>query len=245
MENIFEYDFEIEYADIDSHNHLTDYALLKYLQEIASFHASILGYGLYDTPRTRVAWILLDWKLQVFSRPSWRDKIHIKTWPSKTELASCYRDFEVFNEAGERICIATSKWVLFNIDTHKINRFTSEFKKAFSPVCRRVFDEEIEKLEEPNHFDLKTNYTILRRDIDTNYHANNLNYLCFAYEALPQEVFENANFQNVDIMYKKQCLLGDEITCFYTKTSEKEHVITIKSKNLKVLHAIIKLKERT
>ena len=29
MENIFEYDFEVQYADIDSNNHLTDYAVLE------------------------------------------------------------------------------------------------------------------------------------------------------------------------------------------------------------------------
>lgn len=242
MENTFEYTFEIQYADIDSQNHLTDYSLLKYLQEIACLHASSLGYGLYDTPHTRVAWLLLDWKLQILSRPSWCDKVHIKTWPSKTDLASCYRDFEVFNENGERICIATSKWILFNIDTLKISRLTPEIAKAFTPVCRRVFGNEIEKLKEPSSFDLETNYTILKRDIDTNNHVNNLNYLYFAYEALPIDVSQNANFQDIDIMYKKQCLLGDEITCFYSKVSEKEHVITIKSKDLKVLHAIVRLK---
>ena len=44
-------------------------------------------------------------------------------------------------------------------------------------------------------------------------------------------------------MYKKQCLLGDEIVCFYTKVTDNEHIVTIKSKDLKVLHAIVKLKE--
>lgn len=243
MENIFEYDFEVQYADIDSHNHLTDYAILKYLQEIACLHAASLGHGLYDTPHTRTVWLILYWKMQIISRPSWRDTLHIKTWPSKIDVASCYRDFEIFNKDGERIGIATSKWVLFNIDTHKICRLTPEIQNAFSPVCRRVFENEIEKLKEPNTFNLETNYTILKRDIDTNQHVNNLNYIYFAYEALPVEVFENANFCNIDIMYKKQCLLGDEIVCFYTKVTNNEHIVTIKSKDLKVLHAIVKLKE--
>ena len=192
MENIFEYDFEIEYADIDSHNRLSDYALLKYLQEIACLHASTLEHGLYDAPRTRVAWLLLDWKLQVFSRPSWCDKIHIKTWPSKTDLASCYRDFEVFDETGQRVCIATSKWVLFNIDTKKITRLSPEIEEVFAPVNRRVFENEIEKLKEPNYCDLETSYTILRRDIDTNNHVNN--YLSHIYDKYQwNTIFNNFN----------------------------------------------------
>ncbi len=244
MKNVFEYDFEIQYADIDSKNHLTDYALLKYLQEVATIHASVLNYGLYDTPRIRTVWLLLDWKLQVISRPAWHQKIHIKTWPSKNDLSSCYRDFEVYDDTGKCICIATSKWVLFNIDTHKINRFTSQYQEAFPLYNKRVFNSEIEKLKEPDHFDCQTNYTILRRDIDTNLHVNNLNYLLFAYEALPKEVFDNSDFENIDIMYKKQCLLGDQIICFYTKISDNEHIITIKSHDLKILHSIIKLKGR-
>ena len=243
MENIFEYDFTIDYASVDLHNYLTDFALLKYLQETACLHAAKLGYGLYDIPHTHVVWLLLDWKLQVFARPSWKDKIHIRTWPSKTDLASCYRDFEVFDNTGERICIATSRWVLFHIENHRISKLTPEINKVFSPFPQRVFENEIEKLKEPCCFDSEINYTILRRDIDTNKHVNNLNYLRFAYEALPAEIYENTKFSHIEIMYKKQCLLGDNIVCLYTKISEKEHIVTIKSKDLSVLHAIIKLKE--
>ena len=65
MKNVFEYDFEIQYADIDSKNHLTDYALLKYLQEVATIHASVLNYGLYDTPRIRTG--LASFRLEITS----------------------------------------------------------------------------------------------------------------------------------------------------------------------------------
>ena len=129
--------------------------------------------------------------------------------------------------------------------THiKLIGLQANTKKLFPLYNKRVFNSEIEKLKEPDHFDCQTNYTILRRDIDTNLHVNNLNYLLFAYEALPKEVFDNSDFENIDIMYKKQCLLGDQIICFYTKISDNEHIITIKSHDLKILHSIIKLKGR-
>ena len=90
-------------------------------------------------------------------------------------------------------------------------------------------------------FDKSISYTIGQRDIDSNHHVNNLSYLDFAYETLPIEYFKK-EFSQVEIMYKKECTLGETIKCLYTKISDKEYVITIKSEDLKELLCIIKLK---
>ena len=242
MDNIFEKYFDIQYCDIDSNNKLTDFAFFKYLQEVACLHADKLGFGYYDSSRTRLVWLLLDWKVEIFSKPRWMDRILIKTWPSKIEVASSYRDFEVYDSNNNLIGRATSKWVLFNIDTNRISKLSDEVKSVFKPVGKRVFDVEIEKLKEPDSFSNFIDYTISKRDIDTNLHVNNLNYIWFAYEAMPLSVFQNSNFSSIDVMYKKQCVLGDEISCFYTDLGNNEHVVTIKSKDLKIVHAILRFK---
>ena len=66
---MYTHEFTIQYVDIDSNNNLSDYGLLKYLQEIACLHADTKGYGLKDTPINRLAWIILNWRIRVFSRP--------------------------------------------------------------------------------------------------------------------------------------------------------------------------------
>lgn len=240
MKNIFEHNFEIYYCDIDSNNKLTSFAFLKFMQEAACLHADKLGLGLNDVPRTHLVWLILDWKVEIISRPSWMDKILVRTWPSKIDGASCYRDFEVFDSNNSLIGKATSKWVLFNVDTKRICRLTDNIESVFTPVEKRVFDSEIKKLSQPESFENHINYTVSKRDIDTNLHVNNLNYIWFAYEAMPLDVLENNNFNKIEIMYKKQCMLDDEICCFYTKQENNEHIITIKSKDLKTLHAILK-----
>ena len=62
----------------------------------------------------------------------------------------------------------------------------------------------------------------------------------FAYEALPEEIYENCEFNNIEIMYKRQTKLNDEIKCLYTKDGE-QNIVTIKSIDDNLLHAIIKL----
>ena len=57
---------------------------------------------------------------------------------------------------------------------------------------------------------------------------------------LPEEIYEKDEFNNIEIMYKKQIKLNNEIKCLYTKEQEQS-IVTIKSADNKLLHAIIKL----
>ena len=234
--NIYEHSFEVQYADLDTENKLSVYSFFKYFQEMGCLHAASLGYGINDIPRTGFAWILLDWKVQIFNYPKWNDKINIKTWPSKAELASCFRDFEMYNENGEKIAIATSRWVFFDVNKKRISKLTEEVSRAFTIVDKRVFNTEIAKLEDPAGSTFAIDYTVLKRDIDTNLHVNNLNYISIALEALPVEM---PKCPTIEVMYKKQCILGDKIKCFYKK-EETSNIVTIKSEDLGSLHAIAK-----
>ncbi len=240
--HVFEHDFYVEYPDISLDCHMSYYGFFKYLQEIGCLHASKLHFGLDNINETGFVWILLDWKLKIFSRPFWKSKIHIKTWPSKMDLASCFRDYEIYDEKGNVLAIATSKWVLFNIRTGHISKILPEVASKFAVNGLRVFDSEIEKLKEPISYESTFSYNILRRDIDTNHHVNNLNYINFALESLPLDVYNSINFSSIEIMYKKQCIFGNLITCYYHKETEQEHIVTIKSSDGNLLHAIIRLR---
>ena len=83
-------------------------------------------------------------------------------------------------------------------------------------------------------------YKVIKRDIDINNHVHNLYYLDFAYEALPEDVYRADECNNIEVMYKKQIKLADEIVCLYAK-EKNENIVSIKSKDKKILHAIVKL----
>ena len=124
-------------------------------------------------------------------------------------------------------------------DTKNILTVPPHIVDAYGTVDRKVFGTEISRLKQPDaDFSNRFDYTILRRDIDTNNHVNNSNYLSFACETLPYDIYNNMNFKNIEVMYRKQCLLGDKISCLYNFENGK-HYITIKSSDLKILHAII------
>lgn len=233
-------DIKVRYEDVDKKNNLTLKGFLKYLVDTAAKHSNNAGYGLNNIPNTKVAWLILNWRVQIFRYPKTSEMIHITTWARSMSKLYSYRDFEVFDDFGNRIAIASSKWVLVNFYTKSIAKISQEIIDSYGPIEKMIFDKEIEKINEPkedytNRFD----YTILRRDLDTNNHVNNLNYLDFAIEALPENVYENMEFKNISVLYKKQCLIGDKITCLYTINNINEHVIVIKSNDLQTLHSIV------
>lgn len=235
---IFEAKFKIGFWNIDSENKITTRSIIQFMQEGAGMHSHLVGYGL-DNPNC--SWVILNWKLKVFSRPSWGNTITIKTWPRVIEKFYSYRDFEAFDENGKLIAISTSKWILVNPTNLSISKITPEMVDAYGIYDKKVFEEDMEeKINIPEQLDLIYSYTIQKRDIDTNHHVNNLNYIDFAIEALPEEVYINNSISNIEIIYKKQILYKDTIKVYYS-FKNNTHIITIKNVQDSIVHAIIKI----
>ena len=230
----------IKYLDIGRNNKLSNKAIINYMQDIAISHADSLGNGVNNSEKTHTAWILLNWKIKVFDRPKCEEIIKINTWPRTMERFYSWRDFELYNE-DKKLAIATSKWILVNTETGKIERISEELKQKYTLKEECVFEGQIEeKLKEPEDMVLMYEETIGRTKMDTNNHLNNLYYLDYAIESLPEEVYQNSIFNNIEIMYKKEIKYKDKIKCFY-KYENNEHIVAIKNEDLSVLHAIIKL----
>ena len=233
--------FTVTLPDVGEKNRLTNKAILRMLQEIACIHSSYANFGVNDAEKTGTAWILLNWKLQVFSRPIWNTKLKVNTWSSNQNHLSFYRDFEIFDDNNQLVALATSKWVLYDINKGSLVKITDDIKSRYVHIDKHVFESKMtEKLKEPENSTLSTVYKVCRRDIDTNHHVNNLNYLDFAYEALPEDSFYNNEFNNIEIMYKHEAKLGESLNIFYAK-QEDASIVTIKNKDDDKLNCIVKL----
>ena len=238
--SIIEHDFDFSIRDINKNTELTDKALFGFFEDIGGYHSDKVGFGLKNIEENRISWVLLHWKLKVLKRIKYGDKIHIKTWSRGSIRASCFRDFEVYNNNNELCAIATSKWTVFHLDKGLI-RLTDDIIGKYETEEKQVFESfNFDKIKEPENSILTYEYTVQRRDIDINNHMHNLYYLDLAYEALPNDIYENHSFDNVEIMYKSGAYLGDKLKCFYSQENN-EHLVTIKSNDESTLHAIIKL----
>ena len=238
---ICEYNYRLGFTDIGKDNLITNKGVLKLLENAGGMHSSQVGYGLNQIEDTKLSWVLLSWKVKILKRAKYNDVVYVKTWARNSSKISTYRDYEVYNENGELIIIGTSKWTLINIETKILEKLSDKLIKAYNEEEKMVFGEEkIPKLVEPKEYDSKINYRILRSQIDVNEHVNNLYYLDFANEALPEKIYKMPECNNIEIMYKKQIKYGEDIVCLY-KNENNENIITIKDKHEQITHAIIKL----
>lgn len=238
---IFETTYIVGVTDVGLSNKLTNKGIVKILENAAAMHSDKLGYGLNQIEKTKLSWILLNWKVQVLKRPIYNSELRIKTWASGIDKITTCRDFEIYDKDGNIIIIASSKWTLVNIDTKKLELITEDIEERYSPEDKHVFkDFTFKKLMEPENIESISQINIEKRDIDINGHVHNLFYLDYAYEALPEQI-ENQEFDNIEIMYKKEIKMQDSpVKCNYSN-KEGKNIITIKSSDDRILHSIIYL----
>ena len=240
---IYKEKFKIGLKDVWKGKEVSNKAILEYLEDIASYHSDSVGYGINTTDFTHLTWLLLDWKVKIIKRPEYGQILEIHTWSRNIVKCYAYRDFEIYDENNNLCVIASSKWLLINNQTAKIAKIEQKMADKYeSELDKSVFEErEIEKIKEPENYKSSIIYQVKRKDIDVIGHVHNLYYLDIAYETLPEEIYEQRPFNEVRIMYKKEIRLGDSVKCKYAYQNN-QHIIVIKSKDEKTLHAIISLK---
>lgn len=227
--------------DIGISNKVTNKAILGMLEDVAGFHSDIAGYGVGNIEQTHLSWILLGWKVEIIQRPKYGEKLEIVTWSRGVKRIYAYRDFEIYNDKKELIAKATSKWVLIDINKGRMITITDEIADKYEKEEKKCFEEEpAYKIEEPENYEHSGEYSIKRSVIDVNKHVHNINYINIAYEALPEEIYNSEEFNNFEIVYKKEIKYGENVKCLYGKKDGK-NIIVIKDENEEKIHACVKL----
>lgn len=238
---IYTYKYRLGFTDVNSECKMSNKAALKMLENAAGTHSESVGYGLNNREDKGVTWVILSWKVKILKRPKYNSQLTVNTWARDPNKICIYRDYEILDEAGEVCVLATSKCALIDLKTEKLSPITPELVKAYKIEKTSVFEDcTLNKLPEPKTIVSKMKYKILRSDIDMNKHVHNLYYLDFAYETLPEDIYQAGELNNMEIMYKKQIKLGDNVICLYTKEDEK-NIVTIKSEDDSILHTVIYL----
>lgn len=228
---IYEESYRVGIESIDKDDLATNRAIFTYLEDIACDHASNVSLEFLNLKPGMAHWILLSWKLHIFKRPTYNETVLVKTWIECADKASCIRDFEVINADDEVLAIASSRWVLLNLETRKIIKLSDEYIGQFGmEPDKKVFDEPFARFIEPKEYDYEIPYKVERRDIDLNNHVHNLNYLDIAYEIIPADVYYNNNFDTINIEYKKEIKFDDDVKCYYKSLNNGDkHLVVFKT----------------
>ena len=223
---IFEQDFKTTLEDIDKNAYITNKAILSYFENTATYHSDSMGGGINAVKETGQTWIVLDWRVKVLNRVKYGEPIKVRTWSRGFQKFFAFRDYELINAKGEVCAIGTSRWILRDIEKHRMTLLNENLMKGYESEDKTVFcDEDFSKMSEPDLYSNEIEYTAMRRDIDFNGHMHNLYHFDLAYDTLPKDVYENSVFDNFRITYKKEIKLGENVICKYSLDENKNTVV--------------------
>lgn len=205
---IFKHKFEVGLDDVNLNYKMTDRAILRYFEDIAGLHSDSIQNGLENIGEQNLAWMLIEWTVDIQDRPKYGDKISVRTWVKPSLTRYIYRDFEI--RKNGKICIkATSKWAIVGMQHKSIVRASKELFDAYQPEEDEAIPMySLGRLHVREKYSEHQKVIIRKTDIDVNQHVNNLNYLHLFSELMDF----GEQFNRFRIIYKKEIKYGDQIT---------------------------------
>ncbi|MBA0680733.1 hypothetical protein Goari_012418 [Gossypium aridum] len=198
------------------------------LQEVGGNHAQSVGFsrdGFATSPTMRklhLIWVTARMHIEVYKYPAWSDVIEIETWCQNEGRIGTRRDWILKDVAtGEVIGRATSKWVMMNEDTRRLQKVSDDVKEEYLVFCPReprlAFPEEnnkslkkISKLEDPVQYS-RLGLMPRRADLDMNQHVNNVTYIGWVLESMPEEIIDTHELQTITLDYRRECQRDDVV----------------------------------
>lgn len=187
-------------SDYDRAGHLSYEALLQILENTGTKHTMTV----YDKVASGgIAWVLLDWRIEIAHRPRQFQRLYVKTWVhGKAPASTVYRSFIVTDDQEREYLRASAKFALVDLKEQRMMRIGEELFHSYGPEDLSAFDDEALRLIVPEVFDTIQPILLRGSDIDYNGHVHNTRYIDFALDALPEADCAANDFMKVRIIYR-------------------------------------------
>ncbi len=210
--NLYSKEFSISSYDLNPKGKARLTTMANFFQELAYHHATQLGFGYRDMKARQTTWVLSRMRIRMESYPAWDEKISMETWPSGVDKLFALRDFRIKNSTGQIIGVASTAWLILNIETHRLIRpkeALEHFKLIVHP--ERVFDESLEKIEIPQPTDPLQLHRVVYSDLDIIGHVNNVKYMEWCIDSVTGKPKPDKEIREFEINFSQEALLDDQI----------------------------------
>jgi medium-chain acyl-[acyl-carrier-protein] hydrolase len=217
----FEKEYRVHVYETGPDGKLSLYALFNYLQDIASDHAVLLGFGRDDLMRDNRIWVLSRMYAEISTWPLWEDKIVVRTWPNGTDKLFALRNYEVNFPEGGHIASGTSSWLILDQITRRVQRpetTLSRFNPNLHPEASPLrYATKLEQTAESGIESLP--FKVKVSDIDLNLHTNNVQYLKWACDTYGIDFVIKNIPKSAEINYLAESVFDEDIVI---KTSAEQ-----------------------
>lgn len=197
--------------------------MLALLEEAAAEHCYSIGYGLYDLMKLNIGWVLVSGALEMERYPRYKEKITIRTWLSSYSTIRGYRENLIYDEQGEVIGRAKGLWIFYNVLLRKPVPVFDEIKCRWptfgEEVLQYKFPAKINSLKSAEY---KKEIKVNSSDVDIYQHANNIRYLQWLIDSVPEETVEKKNLHYIEGKFISEIKSGDLVDML-TEKNENNH----------------------
>jgi len=206
MKSVAEYEefFRVELFDINQKGVATILTIADFLQQTGMNHAFILfdkaGLAMDD----ETAFVLTRLKIRMNRYPKWRESVFVHTWLSPIVDKFIVRNFEIYDGNRNLIGTAINSATPFNLkERRSIPLDEKGYKIAVSdktPSMPHTF----EKINKLSNYEFEKTIDVGFYDCDLYGHVNNVKYIGWALDALPEKILKNMFLREVDINFKSE-----------------------------------------
>ena len=231
-------EFKVHSYDTDSHAKMSLQSMVKYFMETSIDHSESTGHTIERLLSENRGWVVLNWIIKFFDYPRFKDIIKTSTWTKGGNKLQATRFFVMENE-GEVVAEAATRWAFLDLETRHPVRFSEEVEELYSLDKEPPFDPGKYTMPDENKGDAISSriITVRRSETDTNNHVNNIKYIEWAVDDIPEEIYENWNCKELRVLYRKECKMNDNviITSYLMEDDEKTIVTIMKDMNENIL----------
>jgi len=187
--------------------------VLRFLQEAAIGGVSKIGYPHEKTLDRGLLWVVGKQRIEIARLPEYDETIRISTYPGKKFFRFFQRHTYIETPEGESLIKANAVWTLIDYKTRKM----VDAEQYGINIPEESKEGEL-RFPAPYPVPPLAKKTATRAkwsECDINGHINNCAYLDIAEDLIPVSFLMEKSPLAIDITYKKEVLLDEEIEISY------------------------------
>jgi acyl-ACP thioesterase len=194
---------------------------MNLMQESANRNADDYGIGSATLQAQGLGWMLMRFGLTMHQYPRTGQVIKVITYPTFVEKFFVYRDFRVLANDDTLLAEASSTWLVF--DTTKRGLVpVPPFIRSLSPPDMADVSPRLPLKPDYQTLDfaktLADQVTVGWFDIDANQHVNNVVYIRWLLEQLPDTILQTGELAELDVVYKTETHWREKIDVQHQST---------------------------
>ena len=142
------------------------------------------------------------------------------------------RDFSLKNTSDEPLALATSCWLMVDINTIRPKRIEDFRTDLKFPNAPHAIEELPDKIFLPAHMYPVFEKDIMISDLDTNHHTNNTQYVKWICDCFSENKYLYNSISSMQINFLSETLLHDKIKVLISSKNDKDNEFFISGKNL-------------